>query len=1833
MDSHGSFASYSPFSDDGTVPEAALPTQINVNSSMGSNSSGESNRSRSNSIIHSASKRPPGITEAGADGKQNVFNTKLSHARIIKMAREIGLPATLLQLSRFEVGGGSEYAAKELIRIFFTNSWSDYLSDNSEERRKVQEFCEFAQIKFDIAIQSFSKELCSQGYADPSILSRANDLVASCLTPDIKCEITLRFLHTAQMAVTKPSSLKALAQEALSWATSEEVVSELEEATRLLGIDEILRKYCGNKAAEVFRVADPIHSIRLVEYVSKNVNCPSALSDILYLCSAFTHLSTLQYCATFIERLIASSQSSQSSMCATVLQDIYNVDAKLGENVAIRVCTACAGIINSINSETYTDIASDRQNRHESICIAAIEICRRASMLSPMATILKVHKALAPVKGLNLWTELMNEFQRLLDLQRDFHITLTLWQLRERSKHDILMSSLINDAVDNIEVNPERLHDILKLNLGKSRRGCALLFGSDEASIITSRWCKAVGFIACKLVTSGKEDLGNQLLETSGVLDETHNATAYQAIVMVVLSLCSKASASFPCSTNGIDDNQRRSMMNIILANSLLQDHALVFCPGSLLPMMVFLSNLVDVATQMILRSDSGVGEDMQAFKQQLFEKSRKRHQPLLFLDINPRNINEVDISIHKSWHTGDGLLLPPRQAIFECMTYCKELLSPLAGKNQSNILGIHRFLGDRGVHSISLRLLTNASIVTASNQNCQDSLFDQHVEILDETILKLSERCLGGSGTGNTSGRIDHQMAVPLLLSLHMKVAFKAFKRCLPSALSRRDFERVNILANVGLRAAGVTSSFDVDNIQQSLGWKKQINFVLQCKALAEKAYWWKVLQYLGVKFNPSSFDDSQDADKGNGTDYIKSLLPDLIRCASQVMSNVKMVQSLAYHFCQAFRVDSNLAPQKHIAFLLSMPEVQESGCIGSITNDIRNDLVSCSAAVRDLLDRLPNKICRSAIIRKCLGSFEENDDNGKHYDNYGMLLILYQSELLSMLSTQSKANSIQSMCLQQEIERVDRRQDALAILSSFYSDTNVECRPCIQRCFAPLPKILEIDNDPVQMKFVGILGDRGNYENSFDPVRPLLQCLKDPSLSVISALAPICVSLGVPSGSIHARALIEHIAVAKALGGSLPPFESEVLPVLKRLKVANDGAELMEWCASQYPAHSEERLHCLEIGLDLAMKASTQAEQSVLASRKKNSNKLVDNEKSALERVERMTISKSILSDIITVKTVLDSAMEGVNDTSTNSIMSMLIEKARNSGQGKNLPPEQFVENLLIESSLASAEAAFDEFISLPMTCLCHIASAVHSSCRALEDQYSHIDVGRISRSLVRRWLLHGDEGQMQAADKAVPLGSRGYNKHTLNESSDCSIEDEDSIDFVLDLNIDAGQEVWNDIGSAEPTLKRLKTMTADEEQSSIKATTSRESSEFLCARTALRVAFVMSFARGFHPDNGDNLNEENLDPNQTSDCIQRILEDNTRKHANYLLNLVFSKSGFDKHKCDVSSIEVDSVRSGLGNSSINTKRLGASEGKALTFAMRHRALRAASALCPEDVIHEIIAEQGFLGEKCTLSMCCFGVFVAKEIEAMGLALPHSDLIQLSMMHKPSYARTLWRHCGKSANQEHKGRLMLLMLELAVKEGIVVDSQLVASILQEIIDFNLPRTNLLVCECMARAVLTNTGEIWSLLMKIMRNLTRSVLLQIEQHHNNRKSISTIQRLGNLINSFIRNGISIEEIEVLMTSLTRVGLSCTNETLRAKIVEVVASIIGEVKYDGVEQDQTIRRLRSSISSDAICSEIAAAIGVAKIYESESFSSKDCLGRIMKMEYELNASLSQIFVS
>ena len=50
----------------------------------------------------------------------------------------------------------------------------------------------------------------------------------------------------------------------------------------------------------------------------------------------------------------------------------------------------------------------------------------------------------------------------------------------------------------------------------------------------------------------------------------------------------------------------------------------------------------------------------------------------------------------------------------------------------------------------------------------------------------------------------------------------------------------------------------------------------------------------------------------------------------------------------------------------------------------------------------------------------------------------------------------------------------------------------------------------------------------------------------------------------------------------------------------------------------------------------------------------------------------------------------------------------------------------------------------------------------------------------------------------------------------------------------------------------------------------------------------------------------------------------------------------------------------RSHLGTSTVNTRRLEKREGKALTFVMRHHALRAADALCQEGILNKIIAEK---------------------------------------------------------------------------------------------------------------------------------------------------------------------------------------------------------------------------------------------------------------------------------
>ena len=547
VNSHGSFASYSPFSG---IPASAneIPDQINLNESIDSQNSSSSSRSRDHSLLNSALKavraNKMDLDQSTLVEKKSCsFKTKLMHAQIIKAAREHGLSARSLKLSAFWKDGGADFGAKELVRLFFKNAWGDYLADHSHEKEKVERFCSFANVSFDHAVEQYSKDLCSEGNIDASTLSRANDLVAACSSPDVKCKITLRFVRTAQVSSSKPSCLKALAKEAIQWATNEELRSELQEASRLLGIDEILRRYCGNNAPEVFRVSDPVHSARLVEFVTRKINSPSVLSDVLYLCSAFTHLSPLDHCSALIERIITATvvHSPVADQCTVILRRLYSIDVRLAESVAVRVSTFCTDSMRNLD-ETIVTSSDESYSRHENICAAAVSLCRAAVEMSPQGSILKFHKSLRPATSKNPWAELMREFQRIHELNTEFRISISLRTLRSWCTHDFLMNKMVEKAMNRSEHNEESTENILKLRLTKARRGCSLLFGSDDCNVITSRWCKAVGYISCHLVKTGDMDSSMMLLAASGLLDEIHNPSAYEAIVSVSEALCSNAS-------------------------------------------------------------------------------------------------------------------------------------------------------------------------------------------------------------------------------------------------------------------------------------------------------------------------------------------------------------------------------------------------------------------------------------------------------------------------------------------------------------------------------------------------------------------------------------------------------------------------------------------------------------------------------------------------------------------------------------------------------------------------------------------------------------------------------------------------------------------------------------------------------------------------------------------------------------------------------------------------------------------------------------------------------------------------------------------------------------------------------------------------------------------------------------------------------------------------------------------------------------------------------------------------------------------------------------------
>jgi hypothetical protein len=861
-------------------------------------------------------------------------------------------------------------------------------------------------------------------------------------------------------------------------------------------------------------------------------------------------------------------------------------------------------------------------------------------------------------------------------------------------------------------------------------------------------------------------------------------------------------------------------------------------------------------------------------------------------------------------------------------------------------------------------------------------------------------------------------------------------------------------------------------------------------------------------------------------------------------------IVLQTATDFALAFGLGSELVVEGYIEYLLSPPrDDKEEAVDESAGKDIRTKLSSLEGVVKTLIRRLDSPVNRAKVLRNCLVRLESSN-NAHDYERLSVALVLYQTELSSLLARNEERASVDPKPFLVDLELVDRRRDALAILSSYFQGDKKRERPPVSSFFLPLPDSWDGgSNKPPTKSSRGVLGKESKTScDIFDPLDPFEKFLNAScSSAVTSALASLCLPLGVPRGYIHARSLIARFRKSKSDGAALPSFEVDVLPVLNRLKSSGDVADLAEWCSLEYNFEDEDKLKCLDHSLNFAMKASNEAERY---SSRNSSNDAIgsqDKESKALERVKQITTAKDLLADRLAINTILSSVgITSEKNCVLSKVVDDLMKRLEEEVWSKpEFIPERFVEIFLSESSFLAAEASLCNQKALSMGQFRQLSILVHRACKSVADKYSHVQVGHIARRLTRRWLFHGDQPSSEEDEIGVPGAlvdietSRAAVASLLPE-----IDEDDTVNFVMDLtSLKEEDTSWStDIGSGPSSKKDVK-LTSEEEPSSLKVTGSaREASELSSRRASLRISFAMAFADGYHSTGTCDTNQdENIKPTsnraskrKNKGLLAKMSSSETKQqhesvldHSRELLRIVFAKSG-----------SADWIEKDL-NTSIDSRSVSgtarSTSRKTITFAMRHRALRASSILCPQDALEQVLREEeSMINSASSLKKCSFGAFLAKEIEEMRLPLPHSDLAQLSTMHFPSYARALWRHHRDSKGC--KGRLLLLILEMYLKEP-VSDYDFFLSIVTEMENLNLPRTLLLSFECIADhmdkigpdAMASFAGRVGSEVTSAVGGLSKIVFAEFGKM-GDATSVSmqdiaggfeTLQRLATVIQSF----------------------------------------------------------------------------------------------------------------
>ena len=1806
---HSSFSSYSPFVEKAGakrrkvfVSKSNMDGSVLKDTSFASAASGQSffeeSESTSNTISsqeESGWERPnPTILEMGrlhggaqksrlgsqvyhmdaVDETEESVEFKLSSARCLKYARSLGLDQHLVTLGTFAKCGGAQYIAKELVRLFSATA------PTQETRRdgmcnRLQPFCTSTGANFDEALISYARNLCGGKDTRKNAIEEAASVARCGTTAGTKCQVTLITLRAALFCRFSPPWLSDLSQEAIEWAAGDSSLrSELEEASRLLLIDGIVGRYCGEGAKELFHVDDPWHASRLVHFVAKHFQHVSVLENTLDLCDAFAHLSREEACSRILENAILEGDDKTA---AKLLSALYERNILLARAVFSRVIAFCIELVEEAalpNSSQHK--TKDGKEFSEAISCAVALTKIALSKIHSHAGV-NAHGFSTINFDESALDDLFLKLMQLDTLMKDHSICLPISALCSPKEMVKTISNMLSPVVAAYLANKR---NAVSTVVTQTKRACSLL---SESSVLdsTDLWFAAVGSSACRLAMKSTSQECLRFMADLGVFEAAQNSMAARSCLAVSLSFCLKAAKLSSC-----QEHIRSAMKLIVTALSLIQDNAVMKCPSTLLDSTLSVMELCDVVTQVLVRADEGIGEELDEFRKTLQGQAAASNKPT---HSSAKSLVRRPV-LQSSWYVGDGLLLPPSETLSNALQYCKHALQNPA--QSESVLNLHSFVDGRGAYSLALRLLSVAAASRMASKEEDPSYFGIQ-EAGKRTIVSLTERYVGGTSNGITSGTVDSQMAVSTLLCLPLKMAFSVYKSSLPTAISTRDFTRVVKLANVGI-AAGSGTLFPISITQPLEHWARQRKFVAQCRELALRAKWWKILQECGIHFDTNRFQDPSQSSKEKtktSSKYVLSLLLPFISSLSQRHSDHNVVLKYAVDFMEAFGLGRDVAVQHYVVYLLSPPKFASANTgIVKASEDIRLKLARLDSIVKSLLRQLESQVDRASVLRKCICRLEA--DNACDYERLAVVLSLYHAELSALLTKNHEEVTSSRQIL--ELELIDRRRDALAILSWYFQGELRDDRPSFSKLFLPLPASWEDDYSSNMHRITQrILGPASSDE--FDPLAPLERVLgSTKSVAAASALAPLCLPLGVPRGYIHARSLEARFNQSKEKGAALPSFEDDVLPVLNRLKQSADIAELSEWCSSQYAFEDEDKLRCLDHALNFAMKSSNESE--VKQARRGAKDLPEDGVAKALDRVKRITAAKDLLADRLAINAILTSAgLKGDQSSSLGELVRLLMETLDETvWQKEEFSPEQFVETFISEASLVASEACLTPKKALSIGQLREFSVLVNRASTALADKYSHVQVSAIARRLVRIWLFYGDQ-RSSASDLAMAPespGQRAVATAKEEENALLDIDEDDTMDFVMDLNaLQQSSNSWERDFNPEPSYQQDQRLTSEDEPKAFRIDGSaREESDQCSRRASLRIAFVMAFTGESPPSNSSDtsLNDENEEPLQNSKVKPSRLRsklsargskqrvDNVFEHSRELLRIVFAKSvssGWIVHDSDTS---FDS-KSVVGSSSRNSKQT-------ITFAMRHRALRVASILCPQDALEEVVEEEGFIvGSGSSLRKSAFAAFVAKEIEEMGLPLPHSDLAQLSTIHFPSYARTLWRH--HRDDKRSKGRLLLLILEMYSREKIS-DHDFFLSVMAEMEKLNLPRTLLLAFECvclylnkigpdLASSFIDKVGSNLSIVARsLAERITREMDLVDEDAHTDEidAMVTTLRRFASVLQRLAKTADGQAALVGFADSV-RAGIGKRAEPFQVELAGVLQGLLRHVNTDDGRTD------------------------------------------------------------